>query len=467
MRRFYRWISIVIIFCMTAPTWAALSASMVLEVRYGGSDTNGGGFKTGASGTDWSLQDAAQYSVTDGVTAGTTTITSATANFGTDVVGNLIYVSGGTGSVVANWYEITARASSSSITVDRSTGLTAGTGVTLHIGGALATPGQAAQILSVNGQKIWVKYNASDYTLTNSGAAAGGIVQLASGTAITMQGYDTTRGDNTGNQPCMNWGAVGDPGSATYMLSTVGNAPQQFINIKANGNNTANVRGFTFVGTGNLGAQLKAVNCSGTNGIGFTVSTAAYVSHAIADNCVTGFNISGTGCGVSHCVAKSGTTGFSITNQDDMIANCLAYGNSDKGFTTTAIGTHFVHCTSDGNTGDGFYTSSLKNSLTDCISTNNGGYAYNATATLVQRLVNCVDYGNTSGRSASTPLLDWLPTTLTAQPFIDRTGGDFRPNNTAGGGLLLVRAGLGLPGQTNNFDIGAAHHSDYTYGFGN
>ena len=63
----------------------ALSANTVLEVRNGGSDTNGGGFVTGAAGTDWSQQDAAQYSVTDGVTAGTTTITSATANFGTDV----------------------------------------------------------------------------------------------------------------------------------------------------------------------------------------------------------------------------------------------------------------------------------------------------------------------------------------------------------------------------------------------
>ena len=58
-------------------------------------------FVTGASGTDHTLQDAAQYSVTDGVTNGTTTITSATANFGTDVVGNLMYVHGGTGIVAA------------------------------------------------------------------------------------------------------------------------------------------------------------------------------------------------------------------------------------------------------------------------------------------------------------------------------------------------------------------------------
>ena len=87
----------------------ALSASTILEVRSTGSDTNSFGFVTGASGTDWSQQDAAQYSVTDGVTAGTTTITSASANFGTDVVGNLIYVQGGTAPVTAGWDQITVR----------------------------------------------------------------------------------------------------------------------------------------------------------------------------------------------------------------------------------------------------------------------------------------------------------------------------------------------------------------------
>ena len=78
----------------------ALSASTQIEIRSGGSDTNGGGYVSG--GTDWSLFDSPQYSVTTGTTFGTTTINSSTANFGTDVVGNLISVSGGTGSIVQN-----------------------------------------------------------------------------------------------------------------------------------------------------------------------------------------------------------------------------------------------------------------------------------------------------------------------------------------------------------------------------
>lgn len=143
----------------------ALNAAIVWEVRTTGADTNGGGFKTGATGTDWSQQNAAQYAVTDGVTAGTTTITSITANFGTDVVGNVIYVAGGTGSVAAGWYEIISRTNSTTIVVDRSTGLTAGTGVTLNIGGALASPGQASA-LGVDGNKYYIK--AGTYTITSS-----------------------------------------------------------------------------------------------------------------------------------------------------------------------------------------------------------------------------------------------------------------------------------------------------------
>jgi len=47
----------------------ALSAAQILEVRSTGSDANGGGFKAGASGTDYSQQDAAQYALTGLTTA--------------------------------------------------------------------------------------------------------------------------------------------------------------------------------------------------------------------------------------------------------------------------------------------------------------------------------------------------------------------------------------------------------------
>src|ERR1700742_5059016 len=138
----------------------ALSANTVLEVRLTGDDTNGGGFVTGASGTDWSLQNAAQYSVTDAVANGTNVVSSATGSFGADAIGNLAYLQGGSGSLAADRYQITAR-TSTSITLDRN--VAAGTGITLKIGGALASPGMAAAVATVAGMIVYIKYNASPY----------------------------------------------------------------------------------------------------------------------------------------------------------------------------------------------------------------------------------------------------------------------------------------------------------------
>src|ERR1700693_2557717 len=118
----------------------SLSASTVWEVRPGvGSDTNGGGYVTGAGGTDYSQQNSknssgSNISTTDGVGAGSTTITSALAAFTSAIVGNIIYFDGA-------WYEVVTFSNSTTIIVDRNT--TSGSGKTLNIGGALATISQA------------------------------------------------------------------------------------------------------------------------------------------------------------------------------------------------------------------------------------------------------------------------------------------------------------------------------------
>src|SRR5687767_10192193 len=103
----------------------ALSNATVIEVRSTGATTNGGGFVTGASGVDYSQQDAAQYALSDGVTDGSAVILTASA--ATDMIGNLVYVAGGSGTITPAWYQITAASAGVSITVDRTTGLTAGT----------------------------------------------------------------------------------------------------------------------------------------------------------------------------------------------------------------------------------------------------------------------------------------------------------------------------------------------------
>lgn len=176
----------------------AIASLVQWEVRTAGSDTNGGGFKTGASGTDYSQEDSNRIatgsndSVTDAVGTGTNTVTSSTAAFTSAIVGNVVYLQ-------SAWYEVTAYNSATSITVDRNTGtFTAGT---LNIGGAFATlknfANSANMSLSSSGlYRTWIK--AGTYTLTSTWTVylnGSGIPRMI------VRGYDTTRGDNTGTRP--------------------------------------------------------------------------------------------------------------------------------------------------------------------------------------------------------------------------------------------------------------------------
>ena len=73
---------------LAAPSWAAISLSMIFEVHQAGSNNDAGCFKEGASGTDYSQQNAAQYTFSDlAIDAATNTkVTSASHNFvATDV----------------------------------------------------------------------------------------------------------------------------------------------------------------------------------------------------------------------------------------------------------------------------------------------------------------------------------------------------------------------------------------------
>src|SRR5580698_8835266 len=103
----------------------ALPSTSVWEVRpTNGSNTNGGGFDSTGTGTDFSQQNSKNtsgnnISTTDAVAAGSTTITSATAAFNSTITGNIIYLQGGSGSLSAGWYRATY-VSATSITVDRS-----------------------------------------------------------------------------------------------------------------------------------------------------------------------------------------------------------------------------------------------------------------------------------------------------------------------------------------------------------
>lgn len=428
----------------------ALSASTVWEVRTGGNDTNSGGFVTGSSGTDWSQQNSAQYATTDAVANGTTTITSASANFGTDVVGNIMYLAGGSGSLTAVWRQITARTNSTTITVDAT--VATGTGITMNIGGALASPGQGSANLSVNGMIAWVKsgtYNMTTATTNVSGGA------VAFTSACLMEGYQNSRGDRTGVRPILSWASVSAPGSQTPIYSPSAIPATSLRNMGADGNNVSNVSGFSL---DDDTESCLAQNCSGSGQLGFYTAGARHVTGCGAINCDTGF--SGNNLLAYRCTANGGNYGFKV----GMAVDCLAYSNG-YGFATANVGINesfLFNCTADNNTHDGFteQTTAAGAQYKMCIATNNGGFGFNIDFDYRSSFTSCVGFNNGSGTFAGGVkiMCNEGQITLTASPYVNSATNDYRLN-TGGGGTALMGKALVVYGQTDNRDVSAVQHS--------
>lgn len=163
----------------------ALSAATIWETRAAGaSDNYGGGFNVTATGTDYSQSNTPILSVADAVTNGTTTVTSTTGGFTAAMIGNNINLVGD------GIYQITARASSNSITVDRNTGTSAAQ--TANVGGALATLTKLAANMVASNKAYSVGAFSSSATITFAQT-------VTSATSVTpatrLIGYGSSRGD--------------------------------------------------------------------------------------------------------------------------------------------------------------------------------------------------------------------------------------------------------------------------------
>ncbi len=170
----------------------AITAAAVYEIRTTATagNVNGGFFKTGATGTNFSTQDAAQYALTGLTSAGAGAVI-LTASAAADMVGNGIKVTGGTNFTVER-YEILSVVVGVSITVDRNCTSGVGAAGTANVGGALSLGSSDDAVFenAVAGNKFYVKQGT--YTL-------GGAVSISAGgtaiSAILVEGYAVTRGD--------------------------------------------------------------------------------------------------------------------------------------------------------------------------------------------------------------------------------------------------------------------------------
>lgn len=434
---------------------AAVSSNVQWEVRTTGNDNNGGGFVAGATGTDYSQQDAAQYTFADLASANGTTnpciVTSASHNFVAADVGNIIHISAGT-NWSASWYQIVSVAANAA-TLDRACGSVAAlSGGTYFVGGGFATIGLATTNTdsttimglaagAVTGL-IWIKNGT--YTLTSTITPAN--------QTISYTGYQATHGD-MGTAPLITTATNSTnlfslpAGAHSYSFDNI-----QFSNTAAtpfDAMNTPSGTVFTRQSkfTGFRAAVNGAATCSLVNVevVNSTSTTGALIcSTTVCYGCYIHDN-AGPGAVeqiifVNSISANNGTS--------------AGAGLEGSGSNIWCLNSDIANNTHDGIRNTGAYTVSA-----DCVFYGNGGFGIQGTGS---NDVDIIPYnfgrsnafgGNTSGArtnfGAAAPgslLVNTNATqgdlTLTANPFQSTT--NFALNGTPGGGVLL--AGAGWPG---------------------
>lgn len=427
----------------------ALSAATIFECRQAAADTNSGGFVTGASGVDYSQQNAAQYALTAIATAGIGA-TFLTATAAADMVGNILQVISGT-NFTTGFFEIISVSVGASVTVDRNICTGIGANGVINIGGALKSPALASSAAAVAGQMIFCKYNATPFSMTSASTnVANGCPSLTAGTF--MIGYDLTRTliNTDANRPTFQVNVA----SATLFNAGGTNIVSAYINIILDGNSQSAARSVNanctlircHISSFNTASNGTCFyfNCSATLNSATPFVGLAYFCEAYANTATpfsTVVNGSFTGC-LSYANTGATTDGFSFLAAGQ--ANgCVAYNNGRHGFlaATTSRSYNWINSIAVNNAGFGFVWGS-------------GASSNNS--------FNNAAYNNTSGANSGTVNYAMGFVTLTGDPFINAAGGNFALNLIAGAGASLMNVGYSvlLPaGLTNSYkDIGAAQH---------
>ncbi len=453
----------------------ALAATLIWEVWTTGSDNNGGAYKPGASGTDFSQQAAAQFALTGVTSAGAGAI-ALTASAAATMVGNTVRVVSGTNFTVGT-YEIISVVAGVSLTVDRN--LTTGAGATgvLNVGGALATIAAATARWAAS-NIAYVKATGT-HTVTATITLASGLNDLPNVTPNALIGYTSSRTDN---------GQVTiTTATNTLALITVAMCNVIIANFDLNCASTTTSIGMKITASQqDRGTRVCNVKVRNFTSKGISTEGGASGSGPILQNCYVTAGSS----------AASG--GFSMTASPVTCIDCVASGNSCSGFTyggQNGAG-FFIRCIAASNKTGGTYqgfdlSSCLGNTLlVNCVAYDNSGSGvlvtgtYNALSIMDSIFVSNAAYGIDFGvtQTPATPLLNYNAfynnttaarhnmtaglndVTLTGDPFVAAASGDFALNTTASAGASCRAAGFtgAFPnGTTTGFiDLGAAQHAD-------
>jgi hypothetical protein len=453
----------------------ALSATVAWDVRTTGSDSNGGGFNVGATGTDFSQQNSAQVAFTDLVIGGTNTqLTSAANPFSSASVGNIINITGGTGFTTGRYQVVSV--SGATATMDRAVGTAASSGGTGNLGGSLATIG-AANTASVASNSIYIQ--TGTYTLTSS-------INVAQ-SSVNFIGYQTTHGDN-GTKPLIT------TATSSIVLFNTGSSNgglQSFQNLSLS--NTATTR-FSAVWQASAHGTTQAWvfrNCifdgftdgiDNSNGAGRNDVANVYAINCEFKNCsdrAINARSNSNNCWIEGCFIHDGAIGIDVGSGPLVsIVRCI-FSNLSEGINCAATRSIIASCTffNAATTSQGaieFVTGVGLAAVYNCLfytnniaiqSTSLTGYLNSAA--LLGSTSNA--FGNSSAANVNWPSQPG-DITLTADPFVSSATGNFALNTTAGGGAACRQAGFPgiFPGGTSTgfLDIGAVQTSGGAGGAG-
>lgn len=435
----------------TLPAFGAFTATTQWDVRTTGSDSNGGGFDTSATGSDKSQGSATAF--TDLVIGGTTTQgTSATLAFDATSPGNILNVTSGAGCTVQR-VQVVSR-SGGTATFDKSLGTAASTCSGTAYGPLLTI--SKADSLVVAGNTIHIK--AGTYTLTTQ-------ITMASVNHIFM-GYNSTHADG-GTKPLITTAT-----NSTVLFTAPGNG-SRYVFVNMSFSNTAGTRSDAIRATTNFPDVYilnslfdgfdKAVNGDGSSG---TFAACHMVGSEIKNSVTAGiactFDVNVTSSWI-HDNTKDGIMVLGNNQAATVVATVVSnngrygvFGNSaapyviavnsvfyKNGLTFTGHPFSQIHlATADGVTATNciFYGGAASN-----FDTSSGGFIIGRNNALDSQVMGGNFYVTTGDAS------------LSSDPFTNAASGDFSLNNTAGGGGSLRAAGFpGVgPAGTGFLDIGA------------
>lgn len=422
----------------------AYSAGTVWELRFAGNLNNGGGFDSSFGGTDYSQQNSPQLTVNDAACAASTTLTSVTGGFTSQMVGNVVNV------VTVGLFQITAFTNSNTVTIDRNGGTFSGK--TANVGGArtVSTQGTENDITPVAGNKFWMKGDGTYQPLTNAPtlAASGTVTQ-----PITLECYATTRGD--GGQATLQWNA-----GAINLLSVTGNfrIVKNLILDGAGGSTTllCSIAGNHCTLQGMTAKNGKAGIVSAT-GIGTYGRNCLFDGKGVSTDVL---QVNGSSRWVDCEIANAGASNSNIGvfgSGDHSLINCISRNSANEGlYVDTAFSGQLLvqQCDLWNNGRDGFRVYSTAGGLQGIALRGNiigrsGAYDINYipsdltnTAGVKEWVATALE--NNAYFTTGTARYHQLPASvsdivLLANPFVDDTTTfNFQLNNVAGGGAVLL-----------------------------